>query len=67
MQYLIDGDGNVLHDGDRVYTNDCFDNKRVYGTLKEPEEMAKYPDTWTVKYDDGEECLVLRPAELFKA
>ncbi len=65
--YLIDGDGNVLHDGDRVYTHDPFENKRIYGELHEPEEMAVYPDTWTVSYDDGESSLVLRPEQLFKA
>lgn len=70
MKYLIDGDGNVLHDGDRVYTHDAMSCDRVYGTLFEPnDEIQKqeFSDYWTVDYDDGETCIVLRPQELFKA
>jgi hypothetical protein len=65
-KYIIDGDGKTLHDGDRVYRNDEVTNERLYGTIKEPEELELFPDIWVVKYDNGAESFVFNPEKIFK-
>lgn len=62
---MTDADGNILHEGDRVYTYD-FDGKRFYGTLK-PNEGYEHISEWYVEYDDGGEYCVLDFKQLWKA
>lgn len=56
----IDADGNVLHEGDRVYSHDYTDYgyQRVYGTLKISDEPETFGH-WCIDYDDGECFMVL--------
>ena len=65
---LIDGDGQKLHEGDRVFTYDVFTPKqqRIYGTLYKNSEFPNVSDYY-VSYDDGEDCAVLDFTTLFKA
>jgi hypothetical protein len=59
-----DGDGNVLHEGDRVFSYKL--GGRCYGTLH---KNVDYPNVseWYINYDDGEECAVLEIKLVFKA
>lgn len=66
----IDGDGQVLHEGDRVY---CYDYnvetvapQRYYGTLHKNEYYPEVSE-WYINYDDGQECAVLEMSLVFKA
>lgn len=61
----IDGDGNRLHEGDRVYSYD-FDSSRVYGTLHKNEDHPEVSDYY-IEYDDGQECAVLDISSVYKA
>lgn len=62
---LIDGNGEELSHGERVYSFD-FDGKKYYGTLYKNED---YPEVslWYIKYDDGNEFAVLEYKLVFKA
>jgi hypothetical protein len=65
----IDGDGQVLHEGDRVYSYGYDDNwkpQRLYGTLHKNEDFSEVSE-WYIAYDDGEECAVLDMSLVFKA
>ena len=65
----IDGDGHVLHEGDRVYSYGYDDNwkpKRLYGTLHKNEDFPEVSE-WYIDYDDGQECAVLDMSLVFKA
>lgn len=65
----IDGDGQRLHDGDRVYSygyNKDMKPERLYGTLHKNEDYPHVSD-WYIAYDDGEECAVLELGLVFKA
>ncbi len=66
---LIDVDGNILHEGDRVYSYD-FDGSgkiiRVYGTLHKNVDYPNVSD-WYIVYDDGAECAVLDTEFVYKA
>ena len=65
----IDGDGRVLHEGDRVYSYGYDDNwkpKRLYGTLHKNEDFPEV-SKWYIAYDDGQECAVLEMSLVFKA
>ena len=64
-----DGDGQVLHDGDRVYSYgyDIERNPtRMYGTLHKNEDNPEVSE-WYIAYDDGYECAVLFMELVFKA
>jgi hypothetical protein len=65
---LIDGDGQVLHEGDRVFTHSFTDNGwgRHYGTLHRNTEFPEVSD-WCIHYDDREQFAVLDFADVFKA
>lgn len=65
---LIDGDGQKLHEGDRVFTYDAFasNHERIYGTLYKNSEFPNVSDYY-VSYDDGQDCAVLDFTTLFKA
>lgn len=68
IKELKDGDSNILHEGDRVYTYDHDLNGRIvryYGTLVKND----YPDVldWAVEYDDGICCAVLDFKQIYKA
>jgi hypothetical protein len=65
---LIDGDGQKLHEGDRVFTYDAFasNHERIYGTLYKNSEFPNVSDYY-VSYDDGEDCAVLDFTTIFKA
>lgn len=65
MEKLLDGTGQILHEGDRVYAYD-INGKRVYGTLL-PNDEYKDVSEWYVKYDDGAECAVLDFNFIWKA
>lgn len=63
-----DGDGNILHEGDRVFGYDVseFGIQRVYGTLLKSDE----PETlghWYVEYDDEQSFMVLSFKSIFRA
>jgi len=65
----FDGDGNILYEGDRVYSygfDDKWRPQRLYGTLHKNED---HPDVseWYIAYDDGQECAVLDMSLVFKA
>lgn len=64
----IDGEGQRLHEGDRVYTYDAFaaNQTRIYGTLY---KNSEYPEVseWYVDYDDANQCAVLDFGLLWKA
>jgi hypothetical protein len=66
----IDGDGQVLHEGDRVYSYDydleTFAPQRCYGTLHKNEDYPEVSE-WYIAYDDGQECAVLEMSLVFKA
>jgi hypothetical protein len=65
----IDGDGQVLHEGDRVYSygyDDKWKPQRLYGTLHKNEDYPEVSD-WYIAYDDGQECAVLEMSLVFKA
>jgi hypothetical protein len=65
----IDGDGQVLHEGDRVYSygyDDKWKPQRVYGTLHKNEDFPEVSE-WYIAYDDGQECAVLEMSLVFKA
>lgn len=64
----IDGDGQVLHEGDRVYSYGYDDNwkpQRLYGTLHKNEDFPTVSE-WYIAYDDGQECAVLEMSLVFK-
>mgnify|MGYP006268344627 CR=1 FL=1 len=67
---LIDGDGQVLHEGDRVYSYDydveTVAPQRCYGTLYKNEDYPEVSE-WYIAYDDGQECAVLEMSLVFKA
>jgi len=66
----IDGDGQVLHEGDRVYSYDynveTVAPQRCYGTLHKNEDFPEVSE-WYIAYDDGQECAVLEMSLVFKA
>jgi hypothetical protein len=65
----LDGDGQVLHEGDRVYSYDYGKNlkpSRCYGTLHKNEDYPNVSE-WYIAYDDGQECAVLEMSLVFKA
>ena len=66
----IDGDGQVLHEGDRVYSYDydveTVAPQRCYGTLHKNEDYPEVSE-WCIDYDDGQECAVLDMSLVFKA
>jgi hypothetical protein len=64
----LDGDGQTLHEGDRVFTHGFTDNGwgRHYGTLHRNTEFPEVSDWW-IDYDDKEQCAVLDFADVFKA
>ena len=65
----FDGDGLVLHEGDRVYSYDYDKNlkpSRCYGTLHKNEDYPNVSE-WYIAYDDGQECAVLEISLVFKA
>lgn len=65
----LDGDGQVLHEGDRVYSYDYDKNlkpSRYYGTLHKNEDYPNVSE-WYIAYDDGQECAVLEMSLVFKA
>ena len=65
----IDGDGQVLDEGDRVYSYGYDDNwkpQRLYGTLHKNEDFPEVSE-WYIAYDDGQECAVLEMSLVFKA
>lgn len=64
----LDGDGQVLHEGDRVYCYDYVDMKpkRCYGILHKNKDYPHVSD-WYITYDDGQECAVLEISLVFKA
>ena len=64
-----DGNGNLLHEGDRVFGYDFKDGggyKRVYGTLNISDE-PKTNGHWCVDYDDGDSYIVLDFDSIFRA
>jgi hypothetical protein len=67
MKTAIDGEGKILHEGDRVYSYgwEGF-SVRHYGTLR---LNSDYPDVseWYIEYDDGNDCAVLDMSMVFKA
>jgi len=64
----LDGDGQTLHEGDRVFSHGFTDSVwvRHYGSLHKNEEFPNVSDWW-IDYDDGEQCAVLDFAYVFKA
>ena len=64
----LDGDGQTLHEGDRVFTHGFTDNgwSRHYGTLHRNTEFPEVSDWW-IDYDDKEEFAVLDFGDVFKA
>jgi len=65
----LDGDGQRLQDGDRVYSygyNKDMKPKRLYGTLHKNKDYPEVSE-WYIAYDDGEECAVLELSLVFKA
>jgi hypothetical protein len=65
---LIDGDGQVLHEGYRVFTHEFTNNGwcKYYGTLHKNEDYPEVSE-WYIDYDDGQECAVLEMSLVFKA
>jgi hypothetical protein len=50
----IDGDGQVLHEGDRVYSygyDDKWKPQRIYGTLHKNEDFPEVSE-WYIAYDE---------------
>ncbi len=68
MDTTKDGDGAILHEGDRVYCYDLIDGRpnRVYGTIHRNVDNPDVSD-WYIDYDDGEECAVLDISLVYKA
>ena len=64
QETVIDGNGNILKEGDRVWTYD-WGYKKIYGTLKLNDYW--YVSEWSVMWDDGEDCAVLSFATIWKA
>jgi len=65
----LDGDGQLLHEGDRVYSYDYDRNlkpSRCYGTLHKNEDYPNVSE-WYIAYDDGQEYAVLEMSLVFKA
>lgn len=64
----LDGDGQPLHEGDRVFTHGFTDNgwERHYGTLHRNTEFPEVSDWW-IDYDDKEQFAVLDFSDVFKA
>ena len=64
----FDGDGEILHEGDRVYSHDIINGEtvRCYGTLHENVDNPEVSE-WYIKYDDGEEFAVVEMGLVFKA
>ena len=64
----LDGYGNILQEGDRVYTHGFTDNGRGrhYGSLHKNDEFPNVSD-WFIDYDDGEQYAVLDFDDVFKA
>ena len=66
----LDGDGQTLHEGDRVYSYDynveTVAPQRCYGTLHKNEDYTEVSE-WYIAYDDGQECAVLEMSLVFKA
>ncbi len=66
----LDGNGQVLQEGDRVYSYDydvaLVEPQRCYGTLHKNEDYPQVSD-WYIAYDDGQECAVLNMSLVFKA
>jgi hypothetical protein len=60
-----DGNGNILHEGDRVFTDD-ENGSRIYGTLRY-EETFRSEAEWTIEYDDGETFIVLDFSQVYNA
>ena len=65
MKTLIVANGEVVKDGDRVYTY-TLGYTKVYGTLHHGETFLSN-DSWYVDYDDGESCVVLEPYLIWKS
>ena len=63
----LDGDGQTLHEGDKVFTHGFTDNGwgRHYGLLYKNEEFPNVSEWW-IDYDDGEQCAVLDFNDVFK-
>jgi hypothetical protein len=64
----LDGDGQVLQEGDRVFTHGFTDIGwgRHYGILHINTEFPEVSD-WCIYYDDREQFAVLDFADVFKA
>ena len=65
----FDGNGNELHEGDRVFIyehNDYLEWERFYGTLHKNEDYPNVSE-WYIAYDDGQEFAVLEMSLVFKA
>ena len=60
---IFDADNNLLKEGDRVYCYDLDGQTKVYGTIHYNDIIS---NTWYIKYDDGDECLVLDFAVVWK-
>lgn len=60
MENPKDADGNLLHEGDRVYGYDYtdFGYQRVYGKLIISDAIETFGH-WCVEYDNGECFMVL--------
>lgn len=65
---IKDADGNILHDGDRVFGYDVKDNEyqKIYGTLCISDHHLTFGQ-WCVDYDDGESFIVLDFKAIWKA
>lgn len=67
---LLDCDGQILHEMDRVYSYDynveTGDPQRCYGTLHKNEDYPEVSE-WYITYDDGQDCAVLEMSLVFKA
>lgn len=64
---LIDGNGEALNEGDRVYSYDYNSEwklERVYGTLLKNKEYPNVSE-WFIAYDDGQNCAVLDTSLIF--
>jgi hypothetical protein len=61
----VDGNGNQLKEGDRVYVFGINYDEAYHGVLKRNIEYPHISD-WYVAYDNGEELIVLDFSQVYK-
>lgn len=64
MKNICDSQGNILAENDRVKDFD-IDGNVIYGTINRGETYFSKDDLY-VRWDDGEECIIVCPELLTK-